>query len=201
MKTKSFELSPSYPFRIAVISDTHTTRQLPDFHPALLSNIKETSPNLILHAGDITLPDSLEVLNSIAPTYAVRGNRDIFGFSDLPDIVQIQIGRLLLLMSHGHGPLLHYLVDKAKYMTIGYRFERYQEYLESIQPPATINIFGHTHVPVNKWIDGKLFLNPGTAGYPVRGYSHATMAWITLKEDGSILSSIQDLEQPEALFP
>ncbi len=201
MKTQTLELSPSYPFRIAVISDTHTTRQLPDFHPALLSKIKETTPNLILHAGDITLPDSLKLLHTIAPTYAVRGNRDIFGFAELPDVVQIQIGKHLILMAHGHGPMLHYLLDKAKYMTVGYRFKRYQHYLESIQPLATIHIFGHTHVPVNQRINGKLFLNPGTAGYPARGYPHAAMAWITLAEDGSILSSIQYLEHPEALLP
>ncbi len=141
------------------------------------------------------------MLNEIAPTCAVRGNRDIFGFSEFPDVVQIQIDDHLLLMAHGHGPILHYLVDKAKYMTVGYQFERYQKYLESIHPLATINIFGHTHVPVNQRINGKLFLNPGTAGYPARGYPHPTMAWITITKDGSIISSIQYLEHPEVLFP
>ncbi len=77
----------SLPCRIAVISDTHTSNRQKEFHPALLARLEETPPDLILHAGDITLPESLTALSKLAPTFAVRGNRDILGFSDLPDVI------------------------------------------------------------------------------------------------------------------
>jgi putative phosphoesterase len=198
---RSIPSSQSLPCRIAVISDTHTSTQYRDFHPALLARLEDTPPDLILHAGDITLPESLVVLSKMAPTFAVRGNRDILGFSDLPDVILLQVGSHRILLAHGHGPLFHYLFDKVKYILNGYRFERYRAYLQSIQPESDIHIFGHTHVPVSRWIDGKLFFNPGTAGYPARSYPHSTMGWITIQMDGSIQAKIQYLDRPKELFP
>jgi putative phosphoesterase len=201
MKTLSLTLSHPYPVQIAVISDTHTSAQKPEFHPLLLPRLTTLKPDYIFHAGDITLPESLVCLQEIAPTYAVKGNRDLFGFSDLPGVIEFSLGDHKILMAHGHGPLIHYLMDKAQYMVNGYRFERYKEYLVSVNSVAAIYIFGHTHIPVHQWMDGKLFMNPGTSGYPTRGYPHPTIGWIRIQEDGSIQSEIQYLEHPDKLFP
>lgn len=201
MKTISVDLTLPLPVHIAVISDTHTSSQSPAFHPRLLSRLADMNPGLIFHAGDITLPESLDELRKIAPTYAVKGNRDLFGFSDLPGVIKFSLGKIKILMAHGHGPLFHYLFDKAQYMMTGYRFERYQQYLDSINSGADIHIFGHTHVPVRSWLKDRLYLNPGTAGYPTRGYPHPTIGWITVCDDGRIEAEIQYLEHPDVLFP
>jgi uncharacterized protein len=148
---------------IALISDTHTSRSSPHFHPALLPAIINSSPDVIFHAGDIALPKSLIELEMIAPCYAVKGNRDITNFSNLPDAYLFQIGSRKVFLTHGHAPLYHYIFDKIQYMFFGYRFPRYYHYLENLAGSADVFLFGHTHIAINQYVKNQLFINPGAA--------------------------------------
>ena len=55
-------------------------------------------------------------------------------------------------------------------------------------------IHGHTHVYREEWIDGKLWLNPGSCGYARFG-GERTLAMLTL-QDGRILG-VRRVDLPE----
>lgn len=46
---------------------------------------------------------------------------------------------------------------------------------------ADVLIFGHTHIPYHKVLDGKHLVNAGSAGKPKHGRPHATYAVLTLE--------------------
>jgi uncharacterized protein len=156
-------IQPSAQLTVVLVSDTHTSSSSPYFHPALLPAIRKLSPDIIFHAGDISLPKSLAELQKIAPCYAVKGNRDITNFSNLPDAYLFQIGSRKVFLTHSHAPLYHYVFDKIQYMFIGYRFPRYYHYLENLAGSADIFLFGHTHIAINQYVLNMLFINPGAA--------------------------------------
>ena len=80
---RSIELQ--LPGRIAVVSDSHSL-----MHPNTLAFLRERKPSYILHAGDIGRLEVLELLETICPVIAVRGNIDQLT-SAIPDDVLISV--------------------------------------------------------------------------------------------------------------
>lgn len=121
---------------IGVISDTHGL-----FRPEIVPAFKDCG--LILHAGDIGNPEVLHQLENIAPVIAIRGNNDKGIWAEnLPLTREVKFGNILIYLLHN----LHEL---------------------DIDPSAAgINavISGHSHKAIEKWQNGILFLNPGSAG-------------------------------------
>ena len=143
--------------RVAVISDTHGMLR------------RETVAQLqdcthILHAGDIVKETDLDELRLYGSIYAVRGNNDLWqpGLRDLAGILRFEIAGVKFLMTHDR-----YDVPRD---------------LEGVQAVIT----GHTHRYREEWIDGRLWLNPGSCGYARFG-GDATMAKMVLQA-GKILS-------------
>jgi uncharacterized protein len=161
---QSIELPPST-CRIVLISDTHTTTSSPHLHPNLIPTIEKIHPDIIFHAGDICLPSTLEILNNLAPVIAVRGNRDLTRLTYLPEACIIRLHQHQILLTHGHAPLKHYLMDKLQYLQIGFRYARYHEYLTSFDEKSQLYLFGHTHVAFQLKVGSKQFINPGAACY------------------------------------
>src|SRR5690348_16767265 len=60
-------------------------------HPNSSRLVKAEHPDAILHAGDIGDLAVLAELRQIAPLFAVRGNIDVHGGPDLPDVLNIEI--------------------------------------------------------------------------------------------------------------
>ncbi|ASJ01247.1 metallophosphoesterase family protein [Thermococcus gorgonarius] len=113
--------------KLAVVSDTHygdKTKNLPIF---LFDHLKEISPDMILHAGDITAPELLEKLEEIAPTLAVRGNVDR---ANLPEERVERFGDVSVGMVHGH----QFVSLNAHFLT-----------LKALEMDADVLVFGHTH--------------------------------------------------------
>ncbi len=148
---------------VALISDTHSTAKKPDLSPSLIQKLEEQPPDVILHAGDICQDETLLELRKICPVYAVCGNRDYAIQDNLPDVIRLDIFGQRVILTHGHGPIFHYLQDKLLYYRDGFRFERYHRYLISIDPQADLYLFGHTHIPFHIRVNGKRFINPGAA--------------------------------------
>lgn len=139
-------------FLIGIISDTHGY-----VSAAARNTFKEA--DLIIHAGDISKPEVLETLKSIAPLVAVRGNMDFGPWADhLPTTKRIQIGHILIYVIHD----VHRLD------------------LEPGIAGIMAVISGHTHRPVAQKKDGVLFLNPGSASHPKFGES-ASVALLRLQ--------------------
>lgn len=140
-------------YRIGVISDTHGL---------LREEVRERLQGCdrILHAGDIDKPSVLEELNRIAPTCAVRGNKDAEWTELLPEIQVVEDIGIRVLMIHNRKQ-----IDREP--------ENYDLF-----------IYGHSHKYEEKHVDGTVWLNPGSCG-PRRFTQPITMAMLYVEDDGT----------------
>ena len=121
---------------IGVISDTHGLMR-----PEALAALRGS--DLIVHAGDVGSADIIEQLNTIAPTYAVRGNVDTQSWAQaLPDTRIVEAAALRLYILHVRAELA----------------------LDPVSAGYAAVIFGHSHQPSVETRNGVLWLNPGSAG-------------------------------------
>ena len=147
---------------LGVISDTHVPDRAPRLDPQVLEIFKATEVMAILHAGDISSPQVLEALRSLAPVYAVGGNRDWYLLRGLPGRLDLTFEGIKIGLTHGHGGLRKYLLDRSAYYLEGYRPERYEPRILKEFPEARVIVFGHTHRALNRWVGGQLLFNPGS---------------------------------------
>ncbi len=154
-----------YPYRVVVLSDTHVPDRQPRLPGSVLEVLRQQNPDRIFHCGDISTPEVIQQLATIAPLTAVLGNRDFIFRLDLPLDVRFEIGGVKCALTHGQGSAWRYFKDKLKYLSTGYDFDRYRHYFEVDFPDAELVIFGHTHTPVNIQVGEKRYFNPG-ATYP-----------------------------------
>ena len=138
---------------------------LSDSHGLLRRRVAEETQKCacILHAGDIIKPGDLDELALYGRLYAVKGNCDLWvpGLSSLSGLLRFTIEGVSFCMVHDPAD-----VPKR---------------LEGVDAV----IHGHTHVYREEWIDGKLWLNPGSCGRSRFG-ADPTMAVMTVK-DGKII--------------
>jgi uncharacterized protein len=134
---KPEKTSGTGPIRIGVISDTHGY-----LDPMVLEIFAGVQH--IIHAGDIMDPDTLPALERVAPVTAVAGNLDVGDLGKLPREVAGEVGGVRFVVGHKAGK-----VDGAP----------------KDDHPDLI-VFGHDHVQVAEWVDGSLYINPGTASSP-----------------------------------
>lgn len=147
---------------IGVVADTHIPDRARDLHPSLLSALREAGVSHILHAGDICSQRVLDALSSVAPVTAVRGNRDIF-LRELMMVEQRDFCGVPIAVTHGHGGVLSYFLDKGKHLLYGYKVDHYIKDLIRAAPSARVIVFGHTHHPIALTVEDKLLFNPGSA--------------------------------------
>ena len=142
---------------IAVLSDTHGL-----LRRDVVAAIQDCTH--IIHAGDIIKESDLDELRLYGSVYAVRGNNDRWqpGLSKLAGILRFQIAGLNFLMTHDR-----YDVPRN---------------LDGVQ----VVIYGHSHRYREEWIDGRLWLNPGSCGYARFG-GDVTLAKMKI-QDGTILN-------------
>lgn len=133
--------------KIGVVSDTHIPVRGSELPSDLLSALKGC--DLILHAGDLIDLPALEPLKKISKVEAVYGNMDLPKVRiALKDKKILEVGEKKICLMHGYGRPDN-LIEILK-----------KEFLE--QKPDII-VFGHSHVPMDEYIDGVLFFNPGSA--------------------------------------
>ena len=142
---------------VAVLSDSHGL-----LRREVVAQLHDCTH--IIHAGDIIREMDLDELRLCGSIYAVRGNNDLWqdGLRDLAGILRFQIAGVSFLMTHDR-----YDVPRN---------------LAGVQ----VVICGHTHRYSEEWIDGRLWLNPGSCGRTRFG-GNATMAKMKL-QDGKIVS-------------
>ena len=148
---------------VGVISDTHGL-----LRPEALEFLKGCDS--IVHAGDLGDPDILKTLESIAPTFAVRGNVDRGLWArTLPDKDLVEAAGKLLYVIHN--------LDELD--------------LDPAAAEIDAVIFGHSHMPASYEKDGVLYFNPGSAG-PRRFKLPVTVGRFTIVDSG-LKSEIIDL--------
>lgn len=140
----------------------HKAAVISDTHgllrPEILEKLQECE--VILHGGDINRQSILDKLNQIAPVYAVRGNNDKEWAKNLPETLSFALYGIRIFMVHNKKQIPETLAD------------------------TDIIIYGHSHKYEEKYVDGQLFLNPGSCG-PRRFTQPVTMAVLTIEEDAS----------------
>ena len=146
--------------KIAVFSDTH--KKISGVQQIVLKE----KPDLILHLGDhIRDAYRLRELFPELPLECVPGNCDYAPAES--DMKCITVQGVTLMLTHGHNYRVKY--ETASLFNAAY-FQR-----------ADMVLYGHTHRPVNDWVEGLYVVNPGTAGSGTRN----TWARIMI-EDGKI---------------
>ena len=137
--------------RIGIISDSHGL-----LRPEVLNELSRCTH--ILHAGDIVKETDLDELSLYGNVYAVRGNCDWAPWCGrLQDILRFEIGGIRFLMVHNRRDV-----------------PRGLDQVDAI-------ICGHTHHYSEEYDScGRLWLNPGSCGYPRFG-TEVTMAVLTVQ--------------------
>ena len=151
--------------RIAVISDTHGFLRR--------NAVKELQDcSCILHAGDIIMESDLDELAVYGSLYAVRGNNDVWcrGVKDLAGFLRFQIGGVSFYMTHDRRDVPRDLAG-----------------VDAV-------IYGHSHRYSEEWIDGRLWLNPGSCGRARFG-GDVTMAKLVLR--GGKIARVERIDLEE----
>lgn len=150
------------PAVIGLISDTHGLLREQVF--AALAGV-----DAILHAGDIGDAAILDRLATIAPVTAVRGNNDReAAFEAVPETATLQVGAVVIHLLHDLKLLL---ADDAA---------------------AQVIVTGHSHRPLIEPRNGRLYVNPGSAG-PRRFSLPVTVAKLHIAADGSVQAELIEL--------
>jgi putative phosphoesterase len=182
----------SRPLVIGVVADTHVTSHSAPLNADISRVLAARRVNLIFHLGDIVSRSVIHTLEKIAPVYTVRGNRDLGFTGQYPAAILMNLGEINIGLTHGHGPMPHYLWDKFHYYMTGFRFERYRRLLDGLFPTAEVRLFGHTHVAFSRWSNNVLYFNPGGACAKTKHDPHPSIGILTL--DGP------DHIEPEIIF-
>jgi putative phosphoesterase len=163
---------PDMPLRIGVVSDTHGY-----LDPKILDVLEGV--DAILYAGDLGDPAILEALGSVAPVTAVAGNLDVD--SELPGEVSAEIAGVRFALGHKRKRLVKRLVGGGK------EFD--------------LCVFGHDHVPSAAWVDGTLWLNPGSASAPYEEDEAPTVAVVDRVSSGLAVRFIPLARREQAPTP
>lgn len=131
--------------KIGVISDTHIRRAgigLPYFVHDVFKDVDK-----ILHAGDLMIEEVIIELETLAPTYAVAGNNDdYYLYNKYGRKKIIEAGGKRIGLTHGAGRLKTHISALSDF---------YKDHVDCV-------VFGHSHIPFNKTMDGVLLFNPGS---------------------------------------
>ena len=161
--------------RAVVLADTHVRRgsgrRLPDAAYAALDRA-----DVVLHAGDVLIPELLDELRGFAPVHAVLGNNDTELFGRLPETELLDLDGVRVAMVHDSG------VRTGRAARMRRRF-----------PDAAVVVFGHSHDPCNELgLDGQLLFNPGSAIERRRAPTH-TIGELELSAGRVVRAAIIDV--------
>ncbi len=129
--------------RVGILSDTHLTTCSDSFRRSVAEAFSDC--DTIIHAGDLTDLSVLEAFEG-KRVHAVSGNMcDHLASQALPSSRTVTLHGFAIGISHGAGPR-----------------HNIEERLIELFPEADCIIFGHTHIPVCRYIGKTLFFNPGS---------------------------------------
>ena len=137
----------------------HRIAVISDTHNLLRPEVSDIikSCELVLHGGDISGPDTLEKIRSLSGNYyVVRGNNDRDWASDIPYTLEVELYGRKFFMTH-----------------------KKKDIPSDVE--ADVVIYGHSHRYAQDYINGTLYLNPGSCG-PRRFNQAITMAVLTVPD-------------------
>lgn len=159
--------------KILIVSDSHgSTRYLYDA-------IEREKPfDMLMHLGDVCGDeDEIEMLAGAPqiPCAMVAGNCDMF--TRLPDKRDMVLHGVHIHMEHGNWPPVR------------------DELLTKRAPGAQIMMFGHTHKPEIREVNGIRVINPGSISRPRQADGLHTYIVMDLNSDGSYAFTLKAIEK------
>lgn len=153
--------------KILVVSDNH--RKLDNIYQLL-----EENPDIsyFIHLGDSE--GNEDAIRTHLPkgcvSYFVQGNNDFFAC--LPKDAELRLGKEKLFLTHGHlygvGFDLQGLADEARARN------------------CSMALFGHTHRPFSRMVNGVLCINPGSINFPRQDDRKPSYAMFYLDKKGNL---------------
>ena len=141
------------------ITPGHRIAVISDTHNLLRPEVADVvrTCEIVLHGGDISGPETLEkVRNLCGNFYVVRGNNDRDWASDIPYTLCMELYGRKFFMTH-----------------------KKKDIPSDVE--ADVVIYGHSHRYAQDYINGTLYLNPGSCG-PRRFNQAITMAVLTVPD-------------------
>ena len=159
--------------KILVVSDSH------GFDTFLMSVIDRVKPiDLFIHCGDYGDFDEYAESFTECPVELVSGNCDYC--SPYPGETLISLEGHKLFVTHGHAYGVKGSLDR-----LGRRAK---------ELGADVALFGHTHMPELREVDGVTLLNPGSISLPRQNGRQPSFAIIELDSRNEIHFTIKYVE-------
>lgn len=147
---------------MGVVADSHVGEFLDALPDAAMDAL--AGCDLILHAGDLSVPSVIDDLAALAPVVAVRGDHDRLEGLVLPLTATVGVRGHRIGLTHGNrGPLTDASVvaaSVARGRTVRYRAALTAALRRRLGPVDAV-VFGHWHEPVSASVAGTLFFSPG----------------------------------------
>lgn len=149
--------------RIALIADLHIPREVAEIPRGIRKQL--SGADLIICAGDLTIPRVLQELKELAPVEAVSGcNCSPEIKETLPPWRKLQMGGAVLGITHGpRNPIIR----EKQMLRIGEK------------QGCSFLIFGGTHRSFFQERENIVLINPGSPTLPAPNY-RPSMAWLNL---------------------
>jgi putative phosphoesterase len=149
------------PAAFAIVGDTHIAGQSEQLNTELMSGLAEQKPDLILHTGDLMVSRVLSDLSALAPVFAVRGNRDLRLWRELPAAISFQFHHFRMILFHGYGNLPQYLWLKTLSTVSHDRIRNADFTFPTDAYDHDLVFYGHTHAVRLERKKKSVILNPG----------------------------------------
>ena len=160
--------------KILVVSDTHgIDNRFYELYDALKDEV-----NMVIHCGDTQGSEEEMSRYLDCPFAAVMGNNDFF--SGLPKDRTFEYGGKKFFVTHGH------------YYNVSLGYDRLID--EARSRSCDFAVFGHTHLPYYKEVNGLHVVNPGSLSYPRQHMRRPSFAIIEIASDGSVDVQLKVIE-------
>ena len=181
--------------RIGLISDTHIPVAMKHLWPQIYEVFRGV--DLIMHGGDLMIPDVIDWLEEIAPVMAVQGNGDYRGWerSIAPEDHRLSEAKVLALdLPHGRKlriGLVHdfRLPEAPPLATVESQMRHY------FREPVNVVVRGSTHRAEVTTVKGVLIVNPGSSAFPNHQTARpGTVGFLDVSDDGRVNATILQLD-------
>ena len=183
--------------RIGLISDTHIPTAAKELWPQIYEAFRGV--DLIMHAGDLMVPEVIDWLEAVAPVLAVWGNGDFGGWERTvaPDDPRLSEAKVLTLPSH--SPLttspslrigLVHDLQMPEHPPLRTLEGQMQHYFGG---PVDVIVRGSTHAAEITTVKGVLIVNPGSPTFPNHSNTRlGTIGFLEI-EDGRVEATLVQL--------
>jgi putative phosphoesterase len=206
--------------RIGLISDTHIPIAAKELWPQVYEAFRGV--DLIMHAGDLMVPDVIDWLEEVAPVMAVWGNGDFVGWERTvpPDDPRLSEAKVLTVRSQESGARSEAAIVEAR----GSRITAFHSAISTRHSslriglvhdlqmpehpplrtlegqmrhyfggPVDVIVRGSTHAAEITTVKGVLIVNPGSPTFPNHANTRlGTIGFLDI-EDGRVRPSLLQL--------